>query len=477
MDGVNFLNALKNFGMMPKVIVISGYSNFEYMHSAIQMMAVDYILKPIGTIQFNECLRNTVIEITKKNTTDVLVTADEIAEKLLTTMNIKSTVENELNSYCILNEFVSKYRILEVFLMRIINFDDICQHSFNGMTDLLFYRIQNILESELKSWKPVFLLHLMNENSEFVGVVGLNDFEDDKFEELKLHLSNVLNKVKSSLGLRCLIGVSEKFFSQKGVLEGYQKAYAALCHSNLLNGCRIYFYSSSCKRKTIGIKSLSSIESRVIGFIKCGDFRNAHQTIDETFDLLELEEQVTMVDLEQLVTHFYSILDKLNLSSKTPIPFSRDHIRMDLYRNIDDISCVRKMFSECIDKTADWYLQNKDVINNNSINELLDFVDSHYNEKIELSTLSSKFFMSREYVSKLFKKKTGENFVDYLTRKRIEEAAIMILNTKLSLSKIAESVGFSEEGYFIKVFKKNMGVTPKCYRVGKMNTKASSEIK
>lgn len=85
-----------------------------------------------------------------------------------------------------------------------------------------------------------------------------------------------------------------------------------------------------------------------------------------------------------------------------------------------------------------------------------------------LAPAADRLGLSSAYLSRLFKKETGENFVDYLVKFRIEKAMYLLETTKLKNSEISIMVGFEDERYFGKVFKKKCGLTPRQYREEKV---------
>lgn len=93
-----------------------------------------------------------------------------------------------------------------------------------------------------------------------------------------------------------------------------------------------------------------------------------------------------------------------------------------------------------------------------------DYIHEHYGEKITLEFAASYVFMSPAHFSKLFKKSTGKNFVDYLAEYRIEKAKQLLVGSALMIYQISEQVGYSNFNYFSKVFKRYTGMTPKDYR-------------
>ena len=72
--------------------------------------------------------------------------------------------------------------------------------------------------------------------------------------------------------------------------------------------------------------------------------------------------------------------------------------------------------------------------------------------------------LSPYYFSKLFKEETGENFIEYLTKLRIQKAKELLVDKEKSMKEICGQVGYSDPNYFSRIFKKSVGVTPTEYR-------------
>lgn len=96
--------------------------------------------------------------------------------------------------------------------------------------------------------------------------------------------------------------------------------------------------------------------------------------------------------------------------------------------------------------------------------EIREYLNRNYAQEMTLQHIAERFFISRENVSRKFKQITGENLSDYLTSLRVDKAKTLLQNTNLRLSQIAELVGYEDEKYFSRVFKKSTGVTPREYR-------------
>lgn len=93
-----------------------------------------------------------------------------------------------------------------------------------------------------------------------------------------------------------------------------------------------------------------------------------------------------------------------------------------------------------------------------------EYVQQHYKEKIYLEDVAAGLGITSTYLSRIFKRETGENFADYVVSVRVERAANLLIYSEESISYIAEYVNFPNQSYFGKMFKKLKGMTPKEYR-------------
>ena len=102
------------------------------------------------------------------------------------------------------------------------------------------------------------------------------------------------------------------------------------------------------------------------------------------------------------------------------------------------------------------------------LNKAKDFVEKNYmNCDISLNTVAEYIGLSPTYFSTIFKQELGINFIDYLTKTRINEAKILLRSTDKRISDIAMEVGYRDQHYFSSSFKKYQGDTPKAYRENK----------
>lgn len=95
---------------------------------------------------------------------------------------------------------------------------------------------------------------------------------------------------------------------------------------------------------------------------------------------------------------------------------------------------------------------------------VLEYIENNYESEIKLSYAAKLAEMSKGYFCACFKQMTGKSFTEYLNLFRVEKAAILLKQSKSSITEIALSVGFEDMSYFCRVFKKYMGQAPSTYR-------------
>lgn len=98
------------------------------------------------------------------------------------------------------------------------------------------------------------------------------------------------------------------------------------------------------------------------------------------------------------------------------------------------------------------------------ISAIVEFIDNNIHQDLTLSFVAEKTEISSYYLSKIFKKEMGQNFITYVTERKIERAKELLRNKEIPIINISFELGFTEPSYFTKVFKKVEGITPSHYR-------------
>ena len=98
------------------------------------------------------------------------------------------------------------------------------------------------------------------------------------------------------------------------------------------------------------------------------------------------------------------------------------------------------------------------------IRDMTDYLNRNLGEEISLKLLGDVFYLTPNYISRVFRNELGVNYLAYLTLLRVERAKELLLTTDLGIAEISEAAGFHDYRTFTKVFKRNEGVPPTQYR-------------
>ena len=99
--------------------------------------------------------------------------------------------------------------------------------------------------------------------------------------------------------------------------------------------------------------------------------------------------------------------------------------------------------------------------------KIKEYLDQNFTSPITLDSLSETVYISKHYLSHLFKEQTGVSPIKYLTSKRMEKACELLSETELPVSEVSKAVGYENPPYFSQVFKRIYGIAPVKYRMGR----------
>lgn len=122
----------------------------------------------------------------------------------------------------------------------------------------------------------------------------------------------------------------------------------------------------------------------------------------------------------------------------------------------------RAVWSEFVDIVKSFKKVN---VYSQTVLTCINFLDSHFNEKVTLDSVAESLGLTSAYLATIFKRETGKTFLGYLTERRIEVSKALLAKTNYSFNDIANSLSFCSQSHFSKMFKKHTGYTPKEYRV------------
>lgn len=206
-----------------------------------------------------------------------------------------------------------------------------------------------------------------------------------------------------------------------------------------------------------------------------------HFTMPGSYDFLsaaKLDRRLAEIDQSSCVHKLEDLcilpeLGKINDTEHATQLFSQliDYSRQNFYSGRVLDYAVNMLCMELTQNTLDeFFLTRKNMINRRKINEIAEFLRLNCGEKLSVCDVAAKFNYNPDYLSTAFRRISGLTLLQYIHKMRITEAKRLLVNTTLSVKEIANTVGFFDDKYFMKIFKKHETVTPTKYRNTFSNT-------
>ena len=207
-------------------------------------------------------------------------------------------------------------------------------------------------------------------------------------------------------------------------------------------------------------------EKELLALISSGDIRGAKKVLNELLGAILLKSGVSFEVVKARVLELIVVLSRAALEGGADINqiFGLNYKylnEINNFRTVEDLtvwlSKILARFSECV-------FDLKDVKHTDVIYKSLDYISKNYMRKISLEEVAAAVYLSPSYFSKVFKEALGTNFVTYLNKYRISVAKKLLMDNSIDIVDISNLVGYEDQSYFSKSFKKITGTTPGKYR-------------
>ncbi|HHV60628.1 MAG TPA: response regulator [Clostridiaceae bacterium] len=529
LNGLELIEELKKALPDLKIIIITGYSDFEYSRAAIKFGVTDYLLKPIDGDELTQALMKIKTEILEerarqKKETELKAKYDNalpfvsenvlnklISQNTMTAMNIKKELES-----------CSIYFNREYFTVIVFHWDqgDSSPGSFpsgdqgDGSSGSFPAGIQGDglsgsfhtgghgggysgslpADNSFTGGKctPEKLRELVKEV--FIGddsvtfksalnldeVITIINHKESKFEELDNLVQLCLEAFNEQYHEKLLVGISSPTQNLKELPECYIEALYAINLAFWHPEKQIFHFDTGLEtvRNLPGKGYLSfnglpiHLEEQAIANIACGIKLSEYDTAYEYIDnLKEILSGYKYLHPETIKEFFWTLVQSVANRLEIYITFiEHDSIFLNMHpyerlKGIKSFDGLCEYVKGVFTRLCAHY-QNKVGASNNIIVTVKKLIQENYQSDITLDKIANYVHMNTTYLSELFKKETGMSFIDYKTLIRINHAKELLRSTNLSSNEISAKIGYTDPKYFIKLFKRITGFTINEFRKG-----------
>ncbi|MCX7711151.1 MAG: response regulator [Clostridia bacterium] len=455
-----------------KVVILTGYDEFEYAQQAVKLKAFDYMLKPITANELRKVLDKLKTELDEEY--DKLEDLNKLKKLLRESLPLLK--ERFLN--CLLQGTLKSSEIKEKFeyfnihlagntyLALTVDIDDygdlklahpetdagLFQFAVYNISEEILSQKQNCIVFQNNTEKTVIILGNENERSLQESAIGIS-------EEIR-------QAVEKYLKFTVTIGIGKTILSISDLYDSYKYALSALDYRFLLGKNRvisIHDMEGSLVEKSAYNKEL---ELKLVSAVKIG---TAEDIDNITSQLIQnLKESYTSINkcyyhVHQIVMSVIGALNELGHSESEVFGENRTLLtEVYQFKTLEET----KLWLDNLFKRASEYLRGRrNDYYQTQAEKAVEYIKSKYDDPdISLNSICKHLLMSTSYFSSIFKSHTGQTFVEYLTKVRVEMAMKLLKGTNLKTYEVAEKVGYKDPHYFSMIFKKTLGCTPSDYR-------------
>lgn len=457
MDGLELAEWVYKNCASTKVIILTGFPDFEYAQRAINFRVVDFVLKPTSEDNLISALEKAKLLIDEEKTHKLvkrnLETETEKGRQLKRNIlfydlifNSKFAASNMIHRIEELGLNFSSYYVIRVGVYTKLGLTDyssyikqtqeVLNENFQGFTldyvlkaDRFFYAVLSAaIGSNPEAICKKSVEHI-SDHTDFLITIGISHRYENPLLMSKAALeadnAQMFAEYNEQIAVMSIERIPELtdeashyISTELKILESAIEHQSSQCAEKSTK--KIFQYIRSQHIPSSSVQQLSAIIYSFCNGILL-NYNFSEKMSDTNLGSIDpLSTSGSIDDIEkQLEVQIYYVLDRIG---KSPT-------------NIDSIVHTTKIY-----------------------------IDQNYNTELSLEALASKVHLSASYLSRLFKKEIGQNLSAYIQTVRIEHAKVLLRSTMLKTYEVAEAVGICDPVYFSKTFKKATGVKPKDYR-------------
>jgi two-component system response regulator YesN len=464
LDGLSLVEKVNELRNDMAIILITGYSEFEYARRAVKLGVVDYILKP-----FNK------------------------EELLMTLLKIKGSlqkIQDERDAEKS-NRSLMKERFLNLLISGelILNNDEIMrqmelfgialgQHQFiaAGIEIDDMYSLWNNAE-EISLWKFA-VSNILNDifgyeaghiafngpEGRIISIVGFekqNDGNGNYIEKYRW----VCELVKRYLKFTITIGVGNPVDNFNAIRNSYLESLAALQNKVAVFDNKV-IQASSISSESMSIGSYpNEVNEKLIIALRTNDNEEAVMLLNDVFNYIK-EKRLSFEYVYIVVMGLVSLcLSFINETGKNvDLVFGKDFSPYTEIKSKASLDALHQWLVKLFETAMKFSDEGKNTKSKKIVDSVREYISENYHDSnLSVEGIANGIYINSSYLRKIFKKELNMSVNDYIVDIRMQKAKEFIGNGNIRLSNVSEMVGYNDAGYFSKSFKKKYGFSPSGY--------------
>ncbi len=466
MPGINGIDAMREIRKANKnviFIVMTAYDKFDYAKEAINLGVLEYLNKPADREKILDVLyrATSIIDAERRKRSEDLIIKEKmetvvpiIQNGLISNFLFREHFDEDISNYKSLLEIEDNYGYMIVI---IAGREQVGNHMTGavaaGITIQNIYREIRML---IEDYLPGIIGFVMANKIPVLVTRKTPGFEYDERIEMIDRARALSRKLSEKFDINFRIGIGS-VKPLENMLESYNEALSVLIETTGRVG-HIDDIPIGCKYEE---DYPIDTEKRLFDELQKGRVSETVSVANDFFDWMEESQQNHIDDVKLKALEFVLWSEHLAYENANSMYHfrSRTTYMIDVMA-MDDFNTIRNWFVEKITEAVSLIARRSENRMESVVERAKKYMEENFRKDISLEDVSQKVDISSYYFSKIFKEETGENFIEYLTRLRMEEASRLLEESDISIKEVCSEVGYSDPNYFSRNFKKYAGITP-----------------
>lgn len=465
------------------LIVISGYNDFEYTRQAIRSKVVDYLLKPVNRTDLNNALRKAVdvLEAKRKRESEFInrnitlnMSLPKLKEKMYLSIIERSFKTQSNEAFLPLIGAGGAASHFAVGILRMLNLEQVRKERFHEDRDLLHFAVTNVMNENNDGQFESFSFASPKGEREFIAIFTMKGGYGADAAFLSLHhMKRAAGTLKELFGIVCAGGIGDPYSESLEIAASYDMAKAALDGIDLLSLKSSMIQQGEpalLKPATRDNPSLTARMPQIRTALESGNVNHARSIVSDFVRKWQDAGIFTLGEADRTLQEFIILLNDIaaQLDAVPPqLRSSKDKGMQALGLRSDFASF--EQFEGILNRIFEIYAGEISRTLSGDRSSVLEnikaYIDNHYFEDIKISMFTDKYFLSREYLMKLFKGQYSYGIHEYVQKVRMDKAKALLSDPSLKIQDISEMLGYKDKNYFSKAFRNYYNCSPSEFRL------------
>ena len=465
LDGIGYIKKLHEASIDTKIIILSGYGDFEYVQNALRLGAADYLLKPAEENEILTVVKKCIEKIVEEQKQKSMISSytenlPKLKEKFyLSLLNGQIDIDF-YNKQLELFNIETKDKNHIVFIIHI-------DWAFNKDIEpknrqILEFGVSNIVDEILGKLGERTVL--IDSNGEIITVLSFSMDEATLNKRLAAVCNGIKNIINKIYNETVTIGIGNIVPDLFTIKNSFQKAKSHLYLKDYFGDNKIYMKEEN---PDLQISLVNNYDLKdLTTYIKLADREKTLEEIDKIISAVQNKYTLNPIDLK--VIYFDIMFSVIKDISESRV-FGDDIKFFDvkLFYKVNNLQKISQ-FEECLKDYIMQIVSYLESVNSGNKRKIVDaaieYINKNYKNQVSLKDITDEIYLNPSYFCKIFKNETGLTFKQYLMKFRIDKAIKLLSDPRKKIYEVAAEVGYTDVQYFTKIFKSETGLLPTQYR-------------